>query len=95
MATLANYRNNAAANIGETTVSEILADKPFLFGERPATIDAVAYGFLANLLLVPVETELKRLGEDLSNLRPWCEAIEAGLFARPPAPRVGTPTPSP
>ena len=66
-------------------VATILGDKPFLFGERPATVDAVAYGFLANLLLVPVETELKRLGDDLPNLRPWCEAIDAGLFA-PPAP---------
>jgi glutathione S-transferase len=66
-------------------VSLVLGDKPFFFGERPATIDAVAYGFLANLLLVPVETELKRIGDDFPNLRPWCEAIEAGLFARPSA----------
>lgn len=60
-------------------VAAFLGDKPFFFGERPATIDAVAYGFLANLLFVPVETELKRIGEGLPVLREWCEAMETCL----------------
>lgn len=60
-------------------VALFLGDKPFFFGDRPTTIDAVAYGFLANLLFVPVETELKRIGDGLPNLRPWCEAIEVAI----------------
>ncbi|HET6467107.1 MAG TPA: glutathione S-transferase C-terminal domain-containing protein [Geminicoccaceae bacterium] len=61
-------------------VSAVLDGKPLFFGERPATGDTLAYGCLASLLLVPVETELKRLGEGFANVRPWCEAIEACLF---------------
>jgi glutathione S-transferase len=57
----------------------ILGNKPFFFGDRPATIDAVAYGFLANLLLVPVETELKRIGEGMPYLKDWCEAFEVAI----------------
>ncbi len=64
-------------------VTVFLGNGPFFFGERPATIDAVAYGFLANLLLVPVETELKRMGEALPNLRAWCEAMDACLAVEP------------
>ncbi len=61
-------------------VSAFLDEKPFFMGEQLTTIDAVAYGFLANILLVPVETELKRIGMELPNLVTWCEAIESGLY---------------
>jgi glutathione S-transferase len=61
-------------------VSAFLADKPFFMGEQLTTIDAVAYGFLANILFVPVETELKRAALDFPNLVAWCESIESGLY---------------
>jgi glutathione S-transferase len=59
--------------------ADLLGDRPFFLGERLTTIDAVAFGFLANVLLVPVETELKRIAQDLPNLVAWAEAMEAGL----------------
>ena len=61
-------------------VSAFLADKPFFMGEQLTTIDAVAYGFLANILFVPVETELKRAAAEFPNLVAWCESIESGLY---------------
>lgn len=61
-------------------ISSRLGDRPFLLGERLTTIDAVAFGFLANILLVPVETELKRMAQDLPNLVAWCDAMEAGIY---------------
>jgi glutathione S-transferase len=57
-------------------MSIMLDNRPFFFGERPTTIDAVAYGFLANVLLVPVETELKRIAAQFSNLQGWTAAME-------------------
>ena len=42
-------------------ISLALHERPFFFGERPTTIDAIAYGCLDSLLNVPVETELKRI----------------------------------
>ena len=56
-----------------------LGERPFFAGDRPATIDAVAYGFLANIYLVPLETELKRIALDFPSLLGWCEAMEQGL----------------
>lgn len=60
-------------------VSILLDDGPFFFRDRPTTIDAVAYGFLANLLLVPVETRLKRIGLEYANLSAFCQAMERWL----------------
>ncbi len=56
-----------------------LGNRPYFFGDGPTTIDAVAYGFLANLLFVPVETELKRIGLEFDNLRLYCERLGQGL----------------
>ena len=52
-----------------------LGSRPYFFGDGPTTIDAIAYGFLANLLFVPVETELKQIGLEYDNLRLYCERL--------------------
>lgn len=57
-------------------VSILLGGRPFFVADRPTTIDAIAYGFLANILLVPIETELKRAGLSFPNLIAWTEAME-------------------
>ncbi len=57
-------------------VAALLGDWAFFFADRPTTTDAIAYGFLANLLLVPVETELKRIGQGFPNLVAWCAAMD-------------------
>ena len=57
-------------------ISVLLGERPFFVADRPTTIDAVAYGFLANLLLVPIETELKRSAQGFANLVAWTEAME-------------------
>ena len=56
-----------------------LGNRPYFFGDGPTTIDAIAYGFLANLLFAPVETELKKIGLDYDNLRLYCERLGTGL----------------
>lgn len=60
-------------------VADFLEDRPFLMGEQLTTVDAVAYGFLANILYVPFETELKRAAESYPTLVTYCEAMEQGL----------------
>jgi glutathione S-transferase len=60
-------------------VAAYLDEKPFFMGERITTVDAVAYGFLANILLVPLETGLKRVAQEYPSLAAWCEAMEQGL----------------
>ena len=60
-------------------LADYLDDKPFFLGDRLTSIDAVAFGFLANIMLVPVENELKRMALDYPNLLAWVESMEAGL----------------
>lgn len=67
-------------------LSAYLADKPFFMGEQLTTVDAVAFGFLANILLVPVEGALKRTAEGFPNLVAFCEAMEAGIYCEERAP---------
>jgi glutathione S-transferase len=63
-------------------ISTVLDEGPFFFRDRPTTIDTVAYGCLANILMVPVETELKRVAQRLPNLLAFCETMEQHLAAR-------------
>jgi glutathione S-transferase len=60
-------------------LADYLADRPFLMGDQLTSVDACAYGFLANILYVPFETELKRAAESFPNLVTYCEAMEQGL----------------
>ena len=68
-----------AARRSRRRVADFLGERPFLMGEQLTTIDAVAYGFLANILYVPFETELKRIAESYPTLVTYCEAMEQGL----------------
>jgi len=63
-------------------VATYLDEGPFFFRDRPTTIDAIAYAFLANILLVPVETELKRITEDFANLRAFTQTMDELIEAR-------------
>lgn len=69
----------AMAHADLQAVADFLEDRPFLMGEQLTTVDAVAYGFLANILYVPFETDLKRIAEGYPTLVTYCEAMEQGL----------------
>ena len=56
-------------------LAAVLGEQPFFAGPHPTTIDASAYGLLACILLVPVETELKRAAQRLPNLVAWTETM--------------------
>lgn len=64
-----------------TAVSDFLGDKPFLMGEQPTSLDATAYGFLANLLWVPIESPLKESGKSLTNLDPYCQRMKSAFYS--------------
>lgn len=55
-----------------TAVSIILGEQRFILGNDPTSLDAVMYAFLANILLVPVESPLKEHAKSLSNLSEYC-----------------------
>ncbi|MGH1480773.1 MAG: glutathione S-transferase family protein [Geminicoccales bacterium] len=60
-------------------ISVLLGSRPYFYSDGPTTIDAIAYGFLANIYSVPVETELKAIAQEYDNLRLYTERLGAGL----------------
>lgn len=57
-------------------LSDFLADKPYFMGGHPSSLDAVAYGFLANILLVDLDNPLRRRALQLPNLGAFCERMK-------------------
>lgn len=56
-------------------IAVILGDKPFLLGDQPRTVDAAAYGLLANLAYPPVDSPLKQALLDSRPLVDYCDRV--------------------
>lgn len=55
-------------------LAEILGDRPFFF-DQPSTIDATAYGFLANLLHEPFDDPLTDAARSHPNIVAFCDRM--------------------
>lgn len=62
-------------------VADVLGDKPFLLGESVSAIDAVAYGFLANVARPPITSPLRDAVLERHALVGYLERIERRWFA--------------
>lgn len=51
-----------------TALSVVLGDKPYLFGEKPAGVDATAFAMLAGILTPYFDSPLRRRAETFPNL---------------------------
>lgn len=68
------YRQSKGrADVG--AIAELLGERPFFLG-RPSTIDAVAYGFLANCLWAPVPSPISEAARERGNLVRFCERMK-------------------
>ncbi len=61
-------------------ISEFLGDRDFLMGENPSSIDATAYGFLANIAYVPLESPLKAALISHPNLMAYIERLRTRYY---------------
>lgn len=61
-------------------VSDFLADKPFMMGEKPTSLDATVFGFLVNILDIPLASPLKEYGLKLKNLKPYCQRMREKYY---------------
>jgi glutathione S-transferase len=64
-----------------SAVADFLADKAFLLGPQPSSIDATAYAFLANLLWAPVDSPIRRHAQERPNLEAYCRRMKARFYA--------------
>lgn len=62
-------------------IVDYLGDKRYLMGDEPSAIDATAYGFLANIVRVPLDGALKREAVQHPNLLAYLDRFEQRYFA--------------
>ena len=62
-------------------VAAFLADKPFMLGDAPRSLDATAYAFLANLLWAPVDSPIRQRALVHPNLEAYCRRMKARYYA--------------
>lgn len=63
-----------------TALAHFLADKPYVMGDAPCTLDAVAYGFLANLLWAPLESALYQHARTWPQLQSYCQRMRQRYY---------------
>lgn len=64
-----------------TAVADFVGAGPFFLGERPSSIDACAYAFLANVLWAPVDSPIQRHARTRPELEAYCARMKARFFA--------------
>jgi glutathione S-transferase len=72
---------DAAAVRWIAAIADTLGDQPYLLGERPTSLDAIAYGFVATSLRGFDQTPLEPAIASHPNLVAWVERIELGWWS--------------
>lgn len=63
------------------SLSTMLSDKNYFFGDTPTTLDAVAFAFLAQVTIVSLDTPLNQLARKFDNLVSYCERINSAYYS--------------
>jgi len=63
-----------------TALAAYLGEKPFFHGDRPTTLDAVAYAYIANLIWVPIESPVKQHALAHPNLKAYCRRMKERYY---------------
>jgi glutathione S-transferase len=63
-----------------TALATFLGDKPYLMGSEPCSLDATAYAFIANLVVPPVESALKRHALQYPQLMAYCQRMRRRYY---------------
>jgi glutathione S-transferase len=64
------------------SLSDHLGERPWFMGDTPTTLDASAFGLLANILFVPIESPLKAHLNTRANLVAFCERVRERYYPR-------------
>lgn len=60
-------------------IANLVPEEGFVFGSVPTSLDAAIYGFVANILFLPIATPLKKFVVEQENLVRHCRAIHAAV----------------
>lgn len=63
------------------SIAVLLGEKNYILGNTPHSLDAVAYGFLANIVYPPLETPIKQQVLQHTNLVNYCDRMKAQYYS--------------
>jgi glutathione S-transferase len=61
-------------------LSQILGEKKYIMGDQFSSVDAVVFGALANIIWHPIESPIKKFGNEKSNLVNYCKRIQQEMY---------------
>ena len=68
-------------------LAALLGDQAYFLGAKATSVDAVAAAFLANILMVPLETPIKAAAAGHANLVAYCQRMAVQYFPASHSPR--------
>jgi glutathione S-transferase len=71
---------NSIADKTFQSLSDVLGNKTYFFGDSPCTFDATAFGFLAQFISVSLDNEMNNLARKYSNLVDYCNNMTAKYY---------------
>lgn len=62
------------------SLSTLLGDKPYFFGEQPCSFDATAFAFLSEFISISLNNEINSLAREHDNLVHYCNHIRTKYY---------------
>ena len=63
------------------SLSDLLADNQYFFGDQLSALDAAAFAFLAAFILVDIDNPYNRIAREYSSLVSYCDRIQQQFYA--------------
>lgn len=70
----------AICRLSFQALSDLIEGKPYLFGERPSTLDASCFAHLAGFILVDIDNPFNRLAKEFPVLVNYCKSIKENYY---------------
>ncbi|WP_163836289.1 glutathione S-transferase family protein [Spartinivicinus ruber] len=62
------------------SLSVMLGEKPYFLGDKPCSLDASAYAFLAECILVEIDNDFNKQARSFENLVSYCKRIQGEFY---------------
>ncbi len=81
---MGRHTRDEIIHLGQKTIealAELLGSNMYFLGDKPSSIDASAFAFIANVLMTPIENPLQELLQTKENLTSYCERMRSTYYS--------------
>jgi glutathione S-transferase len=72
----------AIAKSDVAALASVLDERAFVLGDKPRSVDATVYGFLSNIIDVPMTTSLSEAVRSFPNLVAYAERMRSRYYVQ-------------